>query len=304
MEHRISYTVIGAFVLILGGVLAAGLIWLASGGLGASYNTYAIYLESGAESLTRDSPVLYHGVRVGRVASVSLQPQHPERAQVLLDVRKKIQLKSDTTATVETRGLTGTGYIDLSGGAHNAPLLEAKPGQEYPVIPTKPGTLESLTGMVRHVAQGITGLTDRLNQVLSPKNVKSVSDSLANIRNLTSNLASRTGALDSVISNMNAVLTHARAASSRLPALMAQLHETLASYRSLATRLGNAATGVKRASNNLGALAPQAQGLLWQLSQVSRNLNALAEQLSRQPNSVIVGRTMHPGPGESGKSGG
>lgn len=304
MEHRISYTVIGAFVLILGGVLAAGLIWLASGGVGASYNTYAIYLKSGAESLTRDSPVLYHGVRVGRVASVSLQPQHPERAQVLLNVRKKIVLKTDTAATVETRGLTGTGYVDLSGGAHNLPLLEAKPGQKYPVIPTKPGTLQSLTGMVRHVAEGVTGLTDRLSQVLSAKNVKAVSDSLENIRNLTSNLASRAAELDSVISNMDATLTNARAASSKLPALVTQLHATLASYRALAAKIGSAAGSVGKASNRLGALAPQAQGLLSQLAQVSQSLNALVEQLSRQPNSVIVGRTPHPGPGESGKSGG
>ncbi len=236
MEHRISYTVIGAFVLILGGVLAAGLIWLASGGVGGKYNTYAIYLQSGAESLNRDSAVLYHGVKVGRVSSVALDPEHPERARILLDVRANVPLKTDTEATVETRGLTGSGYVELSGGAHESPLLKAKPGEEYAAIPTRPGTLESLTGMVRHVAQHITELSDQLGQVLSEKNVKSISDSLTNIRDITSNLAARAGELDSVIANMDTTFANARAASSKLPALMVEMHATLASYRAVAQK--------------------------------------------------------------------
>ncbi|MGH8224734.1 MAG: MlaD family protein [Gammaproteobacteria bacterium] len=304
MEHRISYTVIGAFVLVLGGILAASLIWLASGGVGGKYNTYAMYLKSGAESLSRDSAVLYHGVGVGRVTSVGLDPEHPERARILLDVRANVPLKTDTEATVETRGLTGSGYVELSGGAHEAPLLTAKPGEKYPAIPTRPGTLESLAGTVRHVAQKITELSDRLDQVLSEKNVKAVSDSLANIRDITSNLAARAGTLDSVIANMDATFANARAASSKLPALVADLRTTLASYRIVAQKIGDAASGVDAASNSLGSLTPQAQGLLSQLAQVSQSLNALVEQLSRQPNSVIVGRKLHPGPGESGKSGG
>ncbi|MGH8274143.1 MAG: MlaD family protein [Gammaproteobacteria bacterium] len=304
MEHRISYAVIGAFVIILGGVLAAGLIWLAAGGSGASYNTYAMYLKSGASSLDGNSTVLYHGVHVGHVESVALNAAHPEHAQVLLGVREGIVLKTDTKASIEVRGLTGSGYIELSGGAPNAPPLRAKPGAKYPVIPSEPGTIASLTDTVHKVAGSLVEISNRLKRVLSDKNIASLTGSLENIHKLTSRLAAKSGKFASAIDNMNATMIHARAASSRLPALVAQLHMTLASYNKLAAKLGGAAVGVKRASSRLGGLAPQATDLLSELARTSRNLNTLLKQLQRQPNSLLFGRPAHPGPGESTPSGG
>ncbi|MGH8160892.1 MAG: MlaD family protein [Gammaproteobacteria bacterium] len=303
MEHRISYAVIGAFVIILGGVLAAGLIWLAGGGSGASYDVYAMYLETGASSLDRNSPVLYHGVHVGHVGSVSLNPAHPQRAQVLLDVRADVPLKADTKAKIEERGLTGGGSVELTGGAPNAPRLVASPGQRYPVIPAEPGTLASLTGAVQKVAGRLVGIADRLDRVLNDKNINAIGTSLDNVRTLTSTLAAHSNELVSAIDSMNATMTNARAASSKLPALVAQLRTTIASYNGLAEKLGGAATGVKRASHRLGSLAPETESLLAQLSQVSRSLDVLLRQLQRHPNLLLFGRPANPGPGESAPSG-
>lgn len=304
MEHRISYAVIGAFVIVLGGALAAGLIWLAAGGSGASYETYAMYLKSGASSLDSKSAVLYHGVRVGHVESVSLNPSHPERAQVLFGVRENVTIKTDTKAEVEVRGLTGSGYIELSGGAPSAPVLRAKPGEKYPTIPAGPGTIASLTSTVQKVAGRLEELSNRLDRILSDKNIASISGSLDNIHKLTARLVAKSGKLSSAIDNMDATMINARAASSRLPALVAQLHKAIAGYNQVAVKLDGAASGVKRASSRLGGLAPEANGLLSQLAETSRNLNALLKQLQRQPNSLLFGRPAHPGPGESTPSGG
>jgi phospholipid/cholesterol/gamma-HCH transport system substrate-binding protein len=299
MEHRISYAVIGAFVIILGGVLAAALVWLAAGGSGARYRTYAIYLKAGAESLNRDSSVLYHGVHVGHVTSVALDPRHPERAQVLLGVRENVSLKTDTEAKIEVRGFTGSGYIELSGGAPSAPVLHAKPGQKYPVIPAQPGTLASLTGAVHKVAGRLVELSNRLDKVLSDQNIAAIGTSLKNIRRLTSKLAARSDEVASAIDNMNATMSNARAASSKLPGLVAQVQTTIGDYDKVADKLGGAASGVKRASRRLGALAPKADNLVSELSRLSANLNALVQRLRRQPNILLFGAPAHPGPGES-----
>ncbi len=304
MEHRVSYAVIGAFVIILGGVLAAVLIWLAAGGSRTSYDVYAMYLKSQAGSLSPNSPVLYHGVRVGHVRSISLNPAHPQRAQVLLDIRENLPLKADTTAKIASNLLTGGGSVDLTGGAPNVPPLVAKPGQKYPVIPTVPGTLATLSGAVRKITGHLLGIADRLNRVLSDQNVRSISVSLDNIRKLTARLASRSNELASSIDNLNATMTNARAASSKLPALVAQLRTTVASYNGLAEKLGGAAVGVKQASHRLGGLAPQTETLLNQLTQVSRSLDVLLRQLQRHPNLLLFGRPANPGPGESAPSGG
>src|SRR5690625_1985998 len=106
MEHRISYAAIGAFVIVLGVLLAALLIWRAGGGAKEDYNTCAIYMSSGAQSLSRSSEVYFHGVPAGHVLSVTLNPTHPLEAQVLISVSEGIELKTDTEAKVQSR-LTG-----------------------------------------------------------------------------------------------------------------------------------------------------------------------------------------------------
>lgn len=303
MEHRISYAAIGAFVIVLGGLLAALLIWLAAGGAKQDYNTYAIYMESGAQSLSRSSEVYFHGVPAGHVLSVSLNPSHPLQAQVLISVEEDIILKTDTQAKIQSR-LTGPSYIELTGGTANAAALVARPGEEYPVIPTTPGTVDVVLNSARHIATKLQAVSDRLNDVLSKKNVAAISESLDNIHKISTNMAHYSDELGPILNNLNATLVHARAASSRLPALMAQVQKAVVKYRAVADKIGQAATGVGTASRNLGSLAPNARGLLGQLDQVLDNLNVLVRELKRQPNSIIFGKPVHPGPGEKKPSGG
>lgn len=303
MEHRVSYTVIGAFVLILGGMLVAGLLWLAAGGVTTHYNIYALFLKTGAASLNRDSPVLYHGVLVGRIESIGLDPDNPTQARVLLGIREHVPIKEDTRATVGTRGVTGSGYVDLTGGAADAPPLVAKPGQQYPVIPAQENGVESLTQAAQQVAQKIMDISARLQQVLSDRNISAIADSLQNVREVTAGLAAHTKQLDAAIDRLNATLANTQAASGRLPALIDQVRATIASIREVASKVGGAAGGVDKTATSLRHLTPQAAHLLRRLAQASDSLDALLQQLGRQPSVLVLGKQQQPGPGEQGPSG-
>jgi len=306
MEHRVSYTVIGAFVIILAGLLVAGLLWLAAGGATTSHNTYLLYLKSGAAALNRDSPVLYHGVPVGRVASVELDPQNPTQARVSLAIREDVPIKQDTRAAVDTRGVTGSGYVNLTGGAPSSPKLTATSGQRHPVIRAKEGGAASLTSAAQKVAQRIMKISARLDKVLSDKNIKAISDSLQNIRDVTASLKARSKQLDSVLANLNGTLVSARKASGKLPALMDQVHATVARVQTVVTKIGKATDGVDRTASSVRQLTPQAAELLQQLSRASQSLNTLLQELDRQPSELVLGKPQQPGPGEkaSGGSGG
>ncbi|MGH8427998.1 MAG: MlaD family protein [Gammaproteobacteria bacterium] len=303
MGHRVSYSVIGAFVILLGGALVVGLLWLASGGLARDYTTYVIYLQSGASSLSADSAVLYNGVPVGQVSSVALDPENPSRARILLKIREGTPVKTDTVATVETRGVTGSGYVELNGGKPETPLLKAKPGEKYAVIPTAPGTLASLTNAAQHAAQRIGEITDRLDAVLSEQNVQAISASLQNIRTVTANLATQSRQLDAALGSLSATLTNTQTATARLPALMNQIQTTITSFHAVAGKADAALASVNRTANGLGQLTPQAQDLFSKLNQATESLNALLQTLNANPNSLVFGKTPQPGPGES-KGGG
>lgn len=298
MEHRVSYTIIGAFVIVLGAMLVAALLWLAAGGATGHYKEYVIYLQSGAGALNSNSPVLYHGVPVGRVAGIRLDQANPTRAKVVLSIRSDAPIKEDTQAEVDTRGVTGAGYISLSGGSPKSPPLKAEPGKKMPVIPTRASSTASLTSAAQDVAQHLVSVTRRLNKVLSDKNIKALSDSLHNIATLTANLAARSRDLNQAIQRLNATLGNANAASKHLPALIEQTQQTIATFNRVAGKIGGVATGVSKTTTHLSLLAPQAQSLLLQLSQASRSLNQLLDELKRQPNTIVFGKPAHPGPGE------
>lgn len=298
MEHRVSYTIIGVFVLVLGALLVAALLWLASGGAAGQHMQYAIYLKSGAGSLDRNSPVEYHGVPVGRVEDVRLDPNDPTRARVLLGIRASAPVKQDTRAEVDTRGVTGAGYINLSGGSPGSPPLKAKAGEEYPVIPTRASSVTSLTSAAQKVAGKIIVITQRLDKVLSEKNLKSISDSLHNIAVITQQLAARSEDLGQTLKNLNATLGNTRRASKQLPVLIDQVRHAVTRFNAVAGQIGSAAGGVGKTATSLRQLAPQAQNLLQDLAQTSHNLDALVEELKRQPNSLLFGKPVPLGPGE------
>ena len=298
MEHRVSYTIIGAFVIVLGALLVAALLWLAAGGATGHYKDYVIYLKSGAGSLNSNSPVLYHGVPVGRVSTVTLDPKNPTRARVVLSIRSDAPIKQDTRAEVDTRWVTGAGYISLSGGSPSSPPIKAPGDDKLPVIPTQVSSVTSLTTAAQNVAQHIIVVTKRLDKMLSDKNIQSISDSLQNISVLTKNLAQRSKDLDRAINNLNDTLGNARVASKKLPALIDKAQQTITTFNQVADKIGNAAGGVDKTATHLSMLAPQAQSLLQQLSQTSRSLNQLLEELKRQPSSVLFGKPASPGPGE------
>ncbi len=303
MEHRVSYTVIGAFVIVLGALLVASLLWLAAGGATGRYKNYVIYLKSGAGSLNSNSPVLYHGVPVGRVSSVTLDPRNPTRARVVLSIKASAPIKQDTKAEVDTRGVTGAGYIGLSGGSPSSPPLTAKADDKLPVIPTQVSSVTSLTTAAQNVAQHIIVVTKRLDTLLSDKNIKSISDSLHNISMLTDNLAQRSKDLSQAINNLNGTLRNTRVASKQLPALIDKAQQTIKTFKEVAGKIGDAAGGVDKTATHLRMLAPQAQSLLQQLAQTSNSLNQLLLEIKRQPSSLLFGKPAHSGPGEHSSKG-
>lgn len=303
MEHRVSYTVIGAFVLVLGALLVAALLWISAGGASGNYTDYVIYLQSGAGSLNRNSPVQYHGVPVGRVEEVTLDPNNPTRARVVLAIRESAPIKEDTSAEVDTRGVTGAGYVSLSGGSPNSPQLHAKAGKEFPVIPTQVSSVTSLTTAAQQIAGKTIGIANRLDKILSDRNIQSISDSLHNISVVTDQLAARSRDIDQALQNLNATLGSTREASKQLPQLMAEVRHTIGRFNAAAGQIGSAAGGVDKTATRLRLLAPQANDLLQQLAQTSRSLDALVEELQRQPNILLFGKPVPLGPGENSPQG-
>lgn len=105
--------------------------------------------------LRRGSPVWFAGLEVGSVKSIDLDPQHGTVVTILIDRNALKYIKKDTHATIQTMGLLGDKYVELSPGTPGAHQLS--PGDMIP------GAVE--TSMQQVMATGATSL-QKLNEVI------------------------------------------------------------------------------------------------------------------------------------------
>jgi phospholipid/cholesterol/gamma-HCH transport system substrate-binding protein len=86
----VNYAIVGAFVLVLGAVLIAGLLWLASGGmLQKRYDLYLAIEDESVAGLNVNAPVKYSGVDVGKVRNIHLDPGNPQRVILLFAIERR-----------------------------------------------------------------------------------------------------------------------------------------------------------------------------------------------------------------------
>ena len=133
MYSRVNYTIVGIFVLLFGaGVVLFG-FWLAKYGLHESYDTYKIEMKESVSGLSKDSSVKLHGVDVGHVSQIEINPKHVDTIDIYIQIKKGVVIKEDMFATTEMIGVTGLLSIEIHGGTDTAKTLH--PTDDYvPVI--------------------------------------------------------------------------------------------------------------------------------------------------------------------------
>jgi phospholipid/cholesterol/gamma-HCH transport system substrate-binding protein len=78
--------------------------------------------------------VRLNGIEIGRVTRIELDPKDPQLVRLILQVRNTVEIRTDAVASIETLGLTGASYVEISGGTLGSPPLVVVEGQQYPTI--------------------------------------------------------------------------------------------------------------------------------------------------------------------------
>ncbi len=283
MNSRVNYVLVGIFVLALGVALIAGVLWLGVGGpRRENYEDYLVYMTESVSGLSVDSAVKYRGVDVGRVREISIDPSDPERVRLLLEVRRGTPIKEDTVAVLEMQGLTGIANVNLTGGSRDSPPLQARAGEEYPVIRSQPSLLGRLDQQLSKLMENITVTSQRVNALLGEDNRAAIKQTLAHLELLAGTLAKESQHLAAGLEDFAGTMRNAREATARLPALVAELDR--------------GASALERAA---GSTLPETDALLADLRQAADNLRRLSQDLARDPSILIYGAPRPvPGPGE------
>src|SRR5690606_32882957 len=225
-------------------------------------------------------------IAVGTVEDLSLMPNDPRKVVARIRVENNTPVRVDTRAKLSITGLTGTTFIQLTGGSPDAAPLRETPGHDVPVIPTEPSALQN-------IAQTADRIVARVDELLSEENVASVTATLENLQAVTDVLATQRQDLSELVRS-------ARASSQELEATLRATRSTVegidrelvAELPALVEKLDRALAQLEQAGTNANALvtenrAPIAeftQGGLQQVGPTLVELRTLIRDLRRVAN--------------------
>jgi phospholipid/cholesterol/gamma-HCH transport system substrate-binding protein len=292
METKANYVLIGAFTIIITVLLLAFGLWAAKYSSERGWQEYLVVFNEPVTGLTQGSSVQYNGISVGTVESLKLAPNDPRQVLALLKLQADTPIKVDTKAKMSITGLTGSPFIQLTGGTPHAPTLVSVDHREIPVIRAEASALQN-------IADTANRLVARMDEVLSEENVKRIAKTLDNLQTMT-------GAISDQREDLRALIINARKSSEELSTTFETTNhavadvdrELVAKLPGTLTKLDSAAGGANTilsenraaihsfANDGLSQLGPT----LGELRGLVRDLRRISDRLEGSPARYILGR--------------
>ncbi len=200
METKANFVLIGA-VTVLGVLGLLGLlVWFAKVEIDRQYAQYEILFDS-VSGLGMAADVRFNGLSVGQVIGLELDAEGSGKVRVRIEVTADTPVKTDSTAQLNSQGVTGVSFVALTGGSPGAALLRkvAAPTQ-IPLIPSERSAVQALTEDAPDLVAEAVDAIREFRSFLSPENQQSVS-------NLLSNLDRASGQLDQALTDFSDIST-------------------------------------------------------------------------------------------------
>ena len=167
METDKRYFIEGLF--IIGFSIAAALfaVWLVNTGQRDDV-TYRVHFAESVSGLALGDPVKFHGVDVGTVKTIGLDPDNSQLVQVDVRLRRDAPVKTDTKASLKLKGITGVVYVELNGGSPGAKSLVAATAEgQVPEIAYEKSSLANILDQLPKVIAKFSALEDKAAKVVS-----------------------------------------------------------------------------------------------------------------------------------------
>ena len=290
MEIRANYILVGLFTLLsLFGALGFTL-WVASRDKDMAITEYDISVTESIKGLSVNSDVLFIGIRVGRVTGIRISHVTPGEVKVRIAIDSDTPVREDSIAQLEIRGLTGGAVLSITGGTEASPLKAVQEGH-VGEITYEPSPLSSAMMQMPEIMSGIHHTLKRLDRVLSPDNIRSFSNILRDINEVTATVADRRKTMDSILAEFEKTVKS-------IDSLAVNANETLATDVKDATKAMNRIAG--RVDNTLKVMEPglkqfgtqglaELRVLMVEMRGLVQTLSRLSKKIEHDPRRFFFG---------------
>ncbi|MCG8530204.1 MAG: MlaD family protein [Desulfovibrionales bacterium] len=301
METRAHFIVVGAFIIASFALGFAFIIWGVSSNADSDDVPYDILFMNSVSGLSISNPVLFNGVRVGKVTAITLSQDKPEEIRVRILVRKNTPVRDDSKAKLTPIGITGQSAVFISGGTAKSPLLKPLFKGNVPLIQTVPSPIDELINALPEMLTTGKKLLADLRKVVDPENRMHVKQFLANIASFSDMLVKSEQDIRQALDNIKNAATQTRLAMSETEKsakkvnvyLTKQLTPTTAKIGTLVSRIDglvkNMEPGITRFSRTG---LDDFRSLINESRQLVNTLESISQKLNANPKQFLLGKTV------------
>ena len=310
METHARYFLIGTFSLVVTAGLLLFVLWLGRLQLGKEYQEYDVRFHESVAGLAVGGGVQFHGIQIGEVRKLSLDPTDPREISVIVRVSANAPVKTDTKAQLSYTGLTGVAVIELFDGTPEANLLREIDLSSAPRINSVPSSLSQLLDGGSGAVNGAQEVMARAAKLLSDANINRVSNVLDALQTLGTNIKQDYPQLQAALADARLLELRLSKATERADKLIAQVQlginakdgeaggDLFMQARAAIKELSDAATSVQAfATSGSGTLKEfDSRGLntelltlLDELSKASANLTRVTQRFDQAPINYLLG---------------
>jgi phospholipid/cholesterol/gamma-HCH transport system substrate-binding protein len=284
MESEAKYTLVGAAVLVLLAAIVAAFVWLRATGEGRHDIPYKIYFErQSLEGLQPRSPVKMRGIQVGVVTGFVFSPRVPGAVEVMISVEPTTPVRQSTRAVVDRHLVTGIASVRLENVTEESPpLVQAPPGEPFPVIAEGETPLEQFSETATQIAQRADETMRRLNATLSDENLAALGDTLQNLRKLSQDAQQVVTQVEGALGAVGRAADEVRGLSGAAAEQMRGLADDM---RGLAREVTE---DTRRLASRYDKVGEDASGAMREIAGAVRQMSADAAQLANRVGALVT----------------
>ena len=293
MASKTNNFKVGLFVVISMALLIFALFFWGVARYIGDTKIYVTYFNQDVSGISKDTPVKYRGVNVGRITKIRLAPDG-KLIEVLLALRSDFEVTTNQYARITSSGITGMKYlgIEFSTNVTEGITLDFIP--KFKVIPSRPspGITDIIVEFQKQmrainlgeISAGLTQALAQINKALSDNTWQPIVSNLTEISKVTSEFSGviqnyiDDGRLTNLINDSLFITLRARKIVQKISPEKMEL--LISELTELAQSLNNSAY---IAESNV-------QPMIQDLRQTISNLRDFSESLKDRPSQTLFSK--------------
>ena len=301
MERNAHYALVGLISFVLFIAMVVFVVWLARFQFTKAYDIYDVDFKGPVRGLTNGGEVYFNGIKVGSVTKLSLDRRDPNRVVARIRTSSDAPVRVDSTASLEPLGVTGVNYIQITAGTVSKPLLkDVTPQGAIPVIRSVQSSLDSLLEGGGTVLARTVDALDRVNRLLSDRNVAAFGATLANVQDITAQARDQRkllADLDATVVSLNDTSQRIGKLSDQASGLingdgrkaLANLNDAAVQIRATAVDAQGAVAKIAGPAGDFASTGlPQISRAVTALQAAAENLDRLVGEVEQNPRGLLT----------------